>query len=253
MDYLGKRWHEMREQRLKPSIVSFDKDFQERSLEDFSNHSKQNSYEYGRKVIGIIKSILGKDKDVLEFGSSPGVLTVSLSKSVKNLTCIERSKKSILHLRKNLKEANRSNVNIVNGDWGHAVRLGKFNISLCSHFLWMVDDLEEFLRIMENRSRDYCVIVQPCKRDSLVGEIYERLTGQSYNGQFEPDVDQFAYFILRQWGRLLNVEYFSYSLDLSLEKGIRYVAGFVGRFMEVNADVAKAIEKLLKKSDIPGI
>jgi len=75
----------------------------------------------------------------------------------------------------------------------------------CSHFLWQVKDIEKHLMKMENSS-NYCAVIQPAGRDSMVKEMWTKITGRSYKGEFDPDADYFAYLILREWGRLVNVK-----------------------------------------------
>ena len=66
-------------------------------------------------------------------------------------------------------------------------------------------DLEKHLKKMEKASRKYCAVIQPAGRDSIVKELWTEITGKEYRGEFDPDADYFAYLVLRQWGRLVNV------------------------------------------------
>jgi len=102
---------------------------------------------------------------------------------------------------------------------------------------------------MENASKGYCSVIQPCGRDEIVKTIFEEIISKRYTGQFEPDADYFAYVILRQWGRMVNVRYFGYTFERLMEEQIRYVSSFIGRFIEVNTAVEEKIRKcLLKRS-----
>ncbi len=76
---------------------------------------------------------------------------------------------------------------------------------------------------------------------------------QKYTGQFEPDADYFAYVILREWGRLVSVRYFDYTFARDLEGQIRNVAGFIGRFTEVDEAVKEKISEYLLKESEDGI
>ena len=134
---------------------------------------------------------------------------------------------------------------MINEYWERAEIENRFDLVVCSHFLWMVDDLEKHLERMEQFSDRYCIIVQPCGRDEIVKKAFEEICNEKYTGQFEPDVDYFAYVILREWSRMLNVRHFKYSFELNLEEGIRYIAGFLGKFIEVNEEVADKIRNFL--------
>ncbi|MBW1769286.1 MAG: class I SAM-dependent methyltransferase, partial [Deltaproteobacteria bacterium] len=121
----------------------------------------------------------------------------------------------------------------------------KFDLAVCSHFLWQIEDIEGLLKRMENVSKKYCAVIQPCGRDEIVKEIFELLCSQKYTGQFDPDADYFAYVILREWGRLVSIGHFEYTFERDLEEEIRCVAGFTGKFIEIDQDVMKKIEGYL--------
>ena len=59
--------------------------------------------------------------------------------------------------------------------------------------LWQVKDVEKHLKI-ENSS-NYCAMIQPAGRDSMMKEQWSKISGEDYGGQFDPDY--FAYLILR--------------------------------------------------------
>ena len=129
----------------------------------------------------------------------------------------------------------------------------KFDLVVCSHFLWQIKNINELLRRIENASRRYCSIIQPCGRDELIKEVFEKISNQKYTGQFEPDADYFAYVILREWGRLVSVGYFDYTFERNLKEQVRNVAGFIGRFYEVDAVLEKRIKEYLLKVSEDGI
>lgn len=246
-------WNEMRKERMKKPQISYDTDFFKKTAQGFSMRIKSNDYEFGRKTTGILSEILADNFEVLEIGTGPGTLTIPLSKRVKSIVGIEFSKINAKNLKTNLEEDKLDNVEIVNKDW-HEVDddeiKGKFDLVVCSHFLWQVDDVERLLERMENASKKYCAVIQPCGRDEIVKEMFERLSNKKYTGQFEPDADYFAYVILREWGRLVNVRYLDYIHERNLEEEIRYMAGFIGKFVEIDKAVNEMMEKyLLEKKE----
>lgn len=249
-------WQEMRKERIGKPKVSYDNDFFNKTAEDFSKRIKLNDYEFGRKSTAILNEIVDGDCEILEIGTGPGTLTIPLSRIVNRVVGIEFSKIQINSLKTNLREANLTNVEIIDKNWEkitHDETMDVFDLVVCSHFLWQVEDIETFLYTMENASKGFCAVIQPCGRDEIVGEIFEKMGDHKYSGQFEPDADYFAYVILREWGRLVNSRYFRYTFERDLEEQIRYVAGFIGRFLEVNAAVEKKIrDYLLKRSDSGG-
>ena len=247
-------WKEMRQERMGKPKVSYDDEFFKKSANDFSERIKLNDYEFGRKTTEILDEVIDDNFEVLEIGTGPGTLTVPLAKKVKKITGIEFAERNIKNLELNLKENNLSNkknmanVEIVNKRWeeieDNEIK-GKFDLVVCSHFLWQIKNIDDLLRRMENASRRYCSIIQPCGRDEIVKEIFEKISNQKYTGQFEPDADYFAYVILREWGRLVSVKYFDYTFERNLEEQVRNVAAFIGRFYEVDTVLEKKIKDYL--------
>ncbi len=249
-------WEEMRQERMGKPKVSYDDEFFKKSANDFSERIKLNDYEFGRKSTKMLDEIIDDNFEVLEIGTGPGTLTVPLAKKVKKITGIEFAERNIKNLKSNLKENNLSNVEIINKRWKEiedAKIKGKFDFVVCSHFLWQIKNIDELLKRMENASKRYCSIIQPCGRDELIKEIFEKISNQKYTGQFEPDADYFAYVILREWGRLVSVGYFDYTFERNLEEQIRNVASFIGRFYEVDTVLEKRIKDYLLEISEDGI
>ena len=88
-------WDKMRSERFRKLRVTYDKNFQIKSTEDFSNRCKWNDYESGREAVNILRNILNKDFEALEIGPGPGTLTVPLSEKVRKITCVEASKANL--------------------------------------------------------------------------------------------------------------------------------------------------------------
>ena len=227
-------WGEMQKQRMRPLKITFDPEFRAKFADDYSEMVKYKNYDYGRKATEALSEILDKNFEVMEIGAGPGTLTIPLAKKVRKIVAVESSETAVKYLRMNMKESRIENVEIMNENWlevdDREIK-GKFNLVICSHFLWQMKDLEEHFKKMEQASREYCAVIQPAGRDNLVKEMWTKITGESYRGEFEPDADYFAYLILRQWGRLINVRLMNYSVERNFEQELRYIASFIGKNM----------------------
>lgn len=245
-------WNRMREERMRKPKISYDDAFFKKSAQDFSRRIKSNDYEFGRKVTQILSHMLEENSDVLEIGTGPGTLTIPFATMVKKIVGIEFSERNTVQLKASLKDNDLHNVEIFQENWENVKNdeiKDKFALVVCSHFLWQVEDIEKLLKRMEHASKKYCAVIQPCGRDEIVKEIFEFLCSQKYTGQFEPDADYFAYVILREWGRLVSIGHFDYTFERNLEEEIRYIAGFVGKFIEIDQEAKGRIEQyLLKKT-----
>ena len=103
--------------------------------------------------------------------------------------------------------------------------------------------LDKHLEKMEQALVEYCAAIQPVGRGDMVKEIWTEVAGKRYSGGFDPDVDYFAYLILRQWGRLVDVLIMNYSVERNFDQKVRYIASFIGKYVEVNSQVKKVIEQ----------
>jgi SAM-dependent methyltransferase len=218
---------EMQKQRMIPLKITFDPEFRTKFAEDLSEMAKYNNYEYGRKTTEALSEILDTDFEVLEIGAGPGTLAIQLAKKVKKIVAVESSEMAVKYLKRNIKESQIENVEIINRNWMEVDDRGikdRFDLVVCSHFLWQVRDLEKHLKKMENASRKYCAVIQPAGRDSMVKGMWTKITGESYRGKFDPDADYFAYPILRQWERLVNVRIMNYGIERNFEQEVRYIA-----------------------------
>ena len=243
---LRRTWEEMWNQRMRQMRIEYDHEFRSKLAEDHSEIAKYNDYEYGRSAVEALDAILDENSRVLEIGAGPGTLTIPLSRSVEKVVVIESSDVAVRSLRRNLKECGIENVEITGANWldvGEHELGGDFDLVVCSHFLWQMKDLERHLAKMEEASRGYCAVIQPAGRDDMVKEIYAEVTGKRYGGEFDPDADYFAYLILRRWGRLVNVRVMNYSVERSFEQEVRYVASFIGKYVEVDSRMKEEIEQ----------
>ncbi len=239
-------WAGKQKQRLRPLKLTYDTDFRAKFAEDQSEIAKYNDFEYGRAATEALGEIPDKDCEVLEIGTGPGTLTIPLAKRVKRLVAVESFDTAVNYLKRNLEENRVENVTISNANWlevdDRELKDG-FDLVVCSHFLWQVKDVENHLRKMENASRGYCAVIQPAGRAELVKELWRKITGKVYSGEFDPDADHFVYLILRLWGRLVNVRIMNYSIERNFEQEVRYIASFIGRYVEVDAHVKETIEQ----------
>lgn len=243
-------WKEMLRARIRPTRITYDKDFEKHFLTDQFEVAQANGFEYGRKVVESLSNLLGSDFEVLEIGPGPGTLTIPLSKRVKRIKAIEISSKMATILGQKLNKEQINNVEVIEKDWMNLPESelkGRYDLVVCSHFLWQTEDLEVHLGKMEGASRRFCVIIQPSGRDAVVREAYEAIVSKPYQGQFEPDADIFPYIILRQKGRLLNTSSIEYTIKRDQPQLARYVASFIGRYKEIDGGVVDAITEFVAR------
>ena len=237
----------MRETKIRPLMVTYDKNLKKQLLSDEIAKNQANNYEYGRKVAESLSGLLSPDSEVLEVGAGPGTLTIPVAGRVKTIKAIEISPERAASLREELENRKIHNVEVVEDDWmgiKESDLKRKFDLVVCSHFLWQVKDLESHLEKMEKASRKFCAIIQPSGRDAIVRDAYEAIVSDPYQGEVEPDADIFPYIILRHKEKLLNTGSIQYTVKRNRQQLVRYVASFIGRYMEVDKKIGEAIADL---------
>ena len=58
------------------------------------------------------------------------------------------------------------------------------------------------------------------------------------------------YNLREKWGRLVNVRFMNYSIERSFEQEVRYIASFIGRYVEVDSHIKKIIEQYVSEKGL---
>jgi hypothetical protein len=231
-------WQARRQVRIRPMQVTFDPHFGEHGLSDSFAAACCDDFGYGRGALDALGDQITPETVALEIGPGTGALTFPLARRVAHLVAIERSLPTVAFLRERLAQADLTNVEVRREDWvetGTNSLQGRFDLVVCSHFLWQVANLEAHLHKMERASRRLCAVIQPAGRTPLVAETWTAATGRAYDGRFEPDADVFLYLILREWGRRVHVSTFDYTVERDAAQLERYVIAFIAKHVPVDA------------------
>lgn len=230
-------WQARRQVRIRPTRVTFDPHFGEHGLSDSFAVARCDDFGYGRGALDALGDQVTPEMVALEIGAGTGALTFPLAQRVARVVAIERSQPAAAFLKEKLAQAGLTNVEVRREDWVEsdaATLQGAFDLVVCSHFLWQVADMEAHLRKMERASRNLCAVIQPAGRTPLVAETWTAVTGQPYDGRFEPDADLFPYLILREWGRRVHAHAFDYTVERDAAQLERYVIAFIAKHAPVD-------------------
>ena len=230
-------WYARRQMRIRSTQVTFDPHFGQHGPRDGFAAVCCDDFGYGRLALDTLGDQITPETIALEIGPGTGALTFPLARRVARLVAIERVQATIAFLTEKLEGAGLTNVEIHRKDWGTmdvSTLRERFDLVVCSHFLWQVANLEAHLRKMECASRHLCAVVQPIGRTPLVVEAWMAITAQPYDGRFEPDADVFPYLILREWGRRVHVATFGYTVERNAAQLERYVIGLIAKQVPVD-------------------
>jgi Phospholipid N-methyltransferase len=141
--------------------------------------------------------ILNSNASMAEIGPGTGTFTKRMCDAVRNITCMDVSKKFLQHLEESCAEENISNLIFVHQDWKGYVPNKEHDIvftALCP----VVNNPESILK-MEECAKGWCIYVSSIIEDGSVhSEVWKRL-GKEYT--YAGHDTHFPYEFLKKHGR----------------------------------------------------
>jgi predicted TPR repeat methyltransferase len=160
---------------------------------------------YIRNMISRIE--FNEDSTVLDIGSGPGTLSISLAKKVKHVTAIDMSKNMIKLVEKNMKKEDITNITTLNKSW-EDIKLGKdiekHDIVIASRSLGGLNLKNDLLKIMD-ATREKAYISSLAKDNNFDRTVYEAV-GKTY--EFTPHYI-YVYNLLYQLGNNAEIDIFT--------------------------------------------
>jgi SAM-dependent methyltransferase len=120
-------------------------------------------------LMDMLRAKVRPDVTVLDVGPGPGRYTVSLARLVRQVIAVEPSVVMAGYLRDNLATAGLANVVVIDNPWLEA-QVPRCNITLCSHVLYDVLEIEAFLRKLDASTDDTCFVVLHTHQFDFFGE-----------------------------------------------------------------------------------
>ena len=115
---------------------------------------------------------------VLDVGAGPGRHTVPLARVARRVTAVEPSDAMRSVLEANVGAADLTNVQIVDGEWPD-MPIEPADVVLCSHVVYPVVDIEQFLRGLDAAAREACYLVLRIgQREGAYLPVFEDVWGE---------------------------------------------------------------------------
>jgi hypothetical protein len=249
-------WERLYDERQRSACEYQVHDWSERS-HGFSESRKTNHYEYGRKVVNLLRSrgIVTPAIAVAEVGSGPGTFVIPFAPHVRHITAIEPAEGMIRRIEENAAEERITNYSIIPKIWQDVDISGysrAFDLVLSSAVIWMFRDIMEQVTRMEKVCRGYCCIAAGLDTVSMQAlDLWKEVMGDRPQLQY-PQYPH-IYNILYQNGRVANVEIFQSSSTSSLEQTEIMYRIMFSKIIEYTAEVEQKVKKNLETyaEDLP--
>ena len=148
-----------------------------------------------------VASSVDVNTTVLDIGAGTGKWVTYLAPSVRRVTALDPSPSMLSILRENLDAEAISNVDVVCGSWPET-EVEPHDVTICSHAVYSVPDLEPFLRRMIEVTRRTCFLVLKSPvRHGVMAEASTHIWGHPFDG---PNF-VVAYNVLLDMGVCANV------------------------------------------------
>lgn len=149
------------------------------------------------------------DCTVLDIGAGTGKWVTQLAPRVKQVTALDPSPAMLEVLRENVAASRLENVRVVEGAWPET-EVEPHDVTICSHAVYGVPDLEPFLRRMVEVTRRTCYLVlKSPDRRALMGEASLHIWGHP----FDSPCFEVAYNVLLEMDMVANVVVDPYHWD----------------------------------------
>ena len=183
--------------------------------------------------------ILDQNASMTEIGSGTGTFTMRIASYVKEITCMDVSKKFLQCLEKNCTAENISNIKFVHQDWIEFVPKKRYDIAF-SALCPAVNNPESILRL-EKCAREWCIYVSSIiEGGSVHSEVWKRLGKEhTYSG----NDTHFPYEFLKSRGRSPELKIFSSERrEMPVEQAIEMEKKM---FESFDYDVDEIIEEIV--------
>ena len=205
------------------------------------NYNDKGYLPMAEKIVGYLRDtgILNTDRSMKEIGSGTGTFTKRMCSHVKNVTCMDVSKKFLQHLEESCIEENISNVKFVHQDWREYVPKKDHDIvftALCP----VVNNPESILKL-EECSKEWCIYVSSIiEGGSVHSEVWKRLgKDHTYAGHNT----NFPYEFLKAHGRSPELKTFpSERKEIPIEQAIEMEKKMFSSF---EYDVDEIVEEIV--------
>ena len=146
------------------------------SWRDFAQQFKADPRRTDDRLLNHLRQLVTSEQVVLDVGAGGGRLALPLALKAKKVVAVEPSPSMCRVLREASVEFGVQNVQVVESEWlGAEVPL--VDVAICCHVLYVIRDIEAFVRKLEKHAKQVLVVVYQAPPQSPVYPFWEMIHG----------------------------------------------------------------------------
>ena len=130
----------------------------------------------GDVLVNHLRQEIAPGQTVLDVGAGGGRLALPLALDAEKVIAVEPSPSMCRVLREAAYEFKVPNIEVVEADWLEA-QVDRADIAVCAHVLYVIQDIEAFVRKLEDHAGQVLVIVFQAPPQSQMYPLWERVHG----------------------------------------------------------------------------
>ncbi len=147
------------------------------SWTNFAQQFKADPRRTDDLLVNRLRELVTQDQVVLDVGAGGGRLALPLALSGKKVIAVEPSPSMCRVLREVAAESGVTNVQVVESGWLEA-DVPKVDVALCCHVLYVVQEIEAFVRKLEEHAARVLVVLYQAPPQSQVYPLWEMVHGE---------------------------------------------------------------------------
>ena len=127
-------------------------------------------------LVSHLRKMIAPGQTVLDIGAGGGRLALPLALDAEKVIAVEPSPSMCRVLREAAAEFNVPNVDVIEAGWLDA-QVERADVAICAHVLYVIQDIEAFVRKLEEHAGQVLVIMFQGPPQSQVYPLWERVHG----------------------------------------------------------------------------
>ena len=146
------------------------------SWSNFAQQFRADPRRIDDPLVNYLRQLVPPEQVVLDVGAGGGRLALPLALEAKKVFAVEPSPSMCRVLREVASEFNVPNVEVIESGWLDA-QAPQAELAICCHVLYVIQDIEAFVRKLEQHAKQVLVIVYQAPPQSQIYPLWEPIHG----------------------------------------------------------------------------
>jgi SAM-dependent methyltransferase len=146
------------------------------SWSNFAQQFRADPRRIDDPLVNYLRQLVTPEQVVLDVGAGGGRLALPLALEAKKVVSVEPSPSMCRVLREVESEFNVPNVEVIESGWLDA-QAPQADLAICCHVLYVIQDIEAFVRKLEQHAKQVLVIVYQAPPQSQIYPLWEPIHG----------------------------------------------------------------------------